>query len=129
MERPSHLVGFMPHMHNRGKRQCLEAIYPDMRVEQLNCVNYDFNWQIVYNYADDVAPLLPAGTILHVISWHDNSANNVWNPDPRSWVGYGERSTEDMARAWLDFYYMSEAEFQAEVAERKSQKPGLTSQR
>ena len=45
-----------------------------MRVEQLNCVNYDFNWQIVYNYADDVAPLLPAGTIMHVISWHDNSA-------------------------------------------------------
>ncbi|MBI3494185.1 MAG: cytochrome c, partial [Acidobacteria bacterium] len=74
MEKPSHLVGFMPHMHNRGKRQCLEAIYPDMRVEQLNCVNYDFNWQIVYNYTDDVAPLLPAGTIMHFISWHDNSA-------------------------------------------------------
>ena len=80
MEKPSHLVGFMPHMHNRGKRQCLEAIYPDMHVEQLNCVNYDFNWQIVYNYADDVAPLLPAGTIMHVISWHDNSAGQQVQP-------------------------------------------------
>ena len=29
MEKPSRLVGFMPHMHNRGKRQCLEAIYPE----------------------------------------------------------------------------------------------------
>ena len=27
---PARLVGFMPHMHNRGKRQCLEAIYPNM---------------------------------------------------------------------------------------------------
>jgi hypothetical protein len=130
MEKPARLTAYQPHMHNRGKAQCIEAIYPDMRVEQLNCVNrYNCGWQIVYNYADDVAPLLPAGTILHVISWHDNSANNVWNPDPRSWVGYGERSTEDMSRAWLDFYYMSDDEFKAEVAERNSQKLNLTSQR
>jgi len=130
MERPARLTAYQPHMHNRGKAQCIEAIYPDMRVEQLNCVNrYNFGWQIVYNYADDVAPLLPARTILHVISWHDNSANNLWNPDPRSWVGYGERSTEDMARAWLDFYYMSDDEFKAEVAARNAQKVNLTSQR
>ncbi len=120
MERPARLIGFMPHMHNRGKKQCLEAIYPDMHVEQLNCVNYDFNWQIVYNYADDVAPLLPAGTIMHVISWHDNSVANKYNPDPRNWVGFGNRTTDDMSRHWLTFYYMSEDEFKAEVAERNA---------
>jgi hypothetical protein len=118
MDRPARLVGFMPHMHNRGKRQCLEAIYPNMAVEQLNCVNYDFNWQIVYNYADDVAPLLPAGTIMHVISWHDNSAGNKHNPDARNWVGFGNRTTDDMARHWLTYYYMSDDEFKAEQAER-----------
>jgi hypothetical protein len=122
MERPARLIGFMPHMHNRGKKQCLEAIYPDMHVEQLNCVNYDFNWQIVYNYADDVAPLLPAGTIMHVISWHDNSAANKYNPDPRNWVGFGNRTTDDMSRHWLTFYYMSDDEFKAEVAERTAMK-------
>jgi hypothetical protein len=122
MEKPSHLVGFMPHMHNRGKRQCLEAIYPDMHVEQLNCVNYDFNWQIVYNYADDVAPLLPAGTIMHVISWHDNSAANKYNPDPRNWVGFGNRTTDDMSRHWLTFYPMTDEEFKAEVADRAARK-------
>lgn len=120
LEKPTHLVGFMPHMHNRGKRQCLEAIYPDMHVEQLNCVNYDFNWQIVYNYADDVAPLLPAGTIMHVISWHDNSAANKYNPDPRNWVGFGNRTTDDMSRHWLTFYTMTDEEFKAEVAQRAS---------
>ncbi len=128
MEKPSHLVGFMPHMHNRGKRQCLEAIYPDMHVEQLNCVNYDFNWQIVYNYADEVAPLLPGGTIMHVISWHDNSAANKYNPDPRNWVGFGNRTTDDMSRHWLTFYPMTDEEFKAEVAARNALKAKSTSQ-
>ena len=128
MERPARLAGFMPHMHNRGKRQCLEAIYPNMVVEQFNCVNYDFNWQIVYNYADDVAPLLPAGTIMHVISWHDNSAGNKNNPDPRNWVGFGNRTTDDMARHWLTYYYMTDEEFKAELAQRSRLKANGTSQ-
>ena len=33
------------------------ADLPGQQDEQLNCVNYDFNWHIVYDYADDVAPL------------------------------------------------------------------------
>ena len=127
MEKPARLVGFMPHLHNRGKRQCLEAIYPNMAIEQLNCVNYDFQWQIVYNYADEVAPLLPAGTIMHVTSWHDNSVANRNNPDPRNWVGFGNRTTDDMARHWLTYYYMTDEEFAAEVAERKSKRT-VTSQ-
>jgi hypothetical protein len=119
-DKNARLVGFMPHMHNRGKRQCIEAIYPNMQVEQFNCVNYDFQWQIVYNYADDVAPLLPAGTIVHVISWHDNSVANKYNPDPRNWVGFGNRTTDDMSRHWLTYYTMSDEEFKAEQAERSA---------
>jgi hypothetical protein len=34
-----------------------------------------------------------------------------------------------MSRAWLNFYYMSDEEFKAEVAARNAQKPKLTSQR
>ena len=130
LEKPARLTGFQPHMHNRGKAECLEAIYPNMTVEQISCVNrYNFGWQIVYNYEDDVTPLLPAGTILHVTTWHDNSTKNPWNPDPRAWVGYGERTSDDMSRAWLNFYYLTEEEFQAEVAARNAKKLKLTSQR
>ena len=32
VDRPARLTSFMPHMHNRGKRQCVEAIYPNMIV-------------------------------------------------------------------------------------------------
>jgi len=122
MDRPARLTGFMPHMHNRGKRQCIEAIFPNMATEQFNCVNYDFQWQIVYDYTDDIAPLLPAGTIIHVTSWHDNSTANRNNPDPRNWVGFGNRTTDDMARHWLTFYYMSDEEFKAELAERNAKR-------
>jgi hypothetical protein len=117
-EKPARLVSFMPHAHNRGQRQCLELIYPNMSIDQLNCVNYDFNWQIVYNYQDDAAPLVPAGTILHLITWHDNSAGNRNNPDPRNWVGFGNRTTDDMARHWITYYNMTEEELKAEMAER-----------
>jgi hypothetical protein len=127
-EKPTRLVSFMPHAHNRGKRQCLEVIYPNMSIDQLNCVNYDFNWQIVYNYADDVAPLLPAGTILHLITWHDNSAGNRNNPDPRNWVGFGNRTTDDMARHWITYYTMTEDELKAENAERNAKKNPTTNQ-
>ena len=129
-DKPAKLTGFMPHMHNRGKAECIEAIYPNMRIETLNCVNrFNFGWQITYNYRDDAAPLLPAGTILHVINWHDNSRKNPWNPDPRNWVGYGERTNDEMSKAWINFYYMTDSEFQSESAARTAKQTKLTSLR
>jgi len=45
MKNPPHLVGFMPHMHNRGKRQCLERLSTAGRALKLR--QHDFNWQNV----------------------------------------------------------------------------------
>jgi hypothetical protein len=121
-QKAARLTGFMPHMHNRGKAECIEAIYPDMRVEQFNCVSkFNFAWQTTYNYTDEVAPLLPAGTILHVINWHDNSVMNRWNPDPRNWVGYGERTNDEMSKSWINFYYMTEDEYRTELKKYEAQ--------
>lgn len=129
MEKPARLLSIQPHMHDRGKAECIEAIYPNMQVRQLNCVNrFNNNWQIVYTYADDAAPLLPAGTILHVINWHDNSSKNPRDPDPRNWVGYGERTIDDMSKAWINFYYMSDTEFQEQVAARRAKEAKSTSE-
>ena len=130
LEKPVRILSFQPHMHDRGKAECVEAIYPNMRVKQLNCVNrFNNEWQIVYTYADDVAPLLPAGTILHIINWHDNSTKNPRNPDARNWVGYGERTIDDMSKIWINYYYLSDEEFNAEVAARNAKAAKLTSQR
>jgi hypothetical protein len=130
LPRAAVLSAFQPHMHNRGKAMCMEAIYPDIRAdsarpgpartETINCVsNYQFGWHITYPYADDVAPILPAGTIIHVTSWHDNTAANKYNPNPRNWVGYGQRTIDEMSFAWVSLFYIDDAEYQQRVNERK----------
>jgi hypothetical protein len=121
LPKPARLVGFQPHMHIRGKEQCLEAIHLDGEREMLSCVDkWDFNWHIMYTYADDVTPLLPAGTMLHLISIHDNTAGNRRNPDPTIWVGWGQRSIDDMAAAHINTEFLTEEDYQQQVAERKA---------
>jgi hypothetical protein len=130
LPRAAVLSAFQPHMHNRGKAMCMEAIYPDIRAdsarpgpartETLNCVsNYQFGWHITYPYADDVAPVLPAGTIVHITAWHDNTPSNKYNPNPRNWVGYGQRTIDEMSFAWVSLFYIDENEYQERVAARK----------
>ena len=109
---------YQPHLHNRGKRQCLEAILPDGRVMTINCVNWNFGWHIAYHYETDTQPLLPKGTVLHIISWHDNTSANKWNPDPRNWVGYGQRSSDDMSFAHISWYALDDQDFDRQVKER-----------
>ena len=123
------ITSFQPHLHNRGKAQCMEAIYPDGKVEQLNCVNnYQFGWHIVYNYTDDIQPLLPAGTMLHVISWHNNTASNRYNPDPKNWVGFGQRSIDDMSFAWVNYIWLTDEDFKTQVEQRKAKGNTQTTQ-
>lgn len=122
LTKPAVLTGFQPHMHIRGRRMCLEAIRPSGQIETLSCTKVDFGWHIVYNYREGVQPLLEAGTILHVIGWHDNSSANRWNPDPKNWAGFGNRSIDDMAFSWTSYFYVSEEEFKQRVEVRKAQR-------
>ena len=115
---PTQVTGFQPHMHIRGDRMCVEAIYPSGRIETLSCTGHNFGWHIVYNYADQEAPLLPAGTILHVMGWHNNTATNRYNPDPKNWVGFGNRSIDDMSFAWMSFYHMPQEDYERRLEER-----------
>jgi len=129
LPQPALVASFQPHMHNRGKAMCMEVIYPDTatntarpgpaRTETLSCVsNYQFGWHITYPYKDEVAPLLPAGTIIHITSWHDNSANNKYNPNPRNWVGYGQRSIDEMSFAWVTLTYLEKNDYEQRVQAR-----------
>ena len=131
-EQAARLLAFQPHMHNLGKRQCLEAIYPPSKQaafsrnggtksEVLSCVDrFNFGWVRAYTYADDVAPVVPAGTILHMISWHNNSPTNKINYDPTNWIGFGNRTIDDMAHMWLNYYNVDENDFKARVEARKA---------
>jgi len=128
LPRPARIDAFQPHMHMRGKGLTVEAIDPTTnRTQILSSVDhFDFNWHINYVYADDEAPLLPAGTVLHLIGIHDNTSANRRNPDPSMWAGFGERSVDDMLQVWLDIVYLDDAEFNRLVDIRKG-KPSSTS--
>lgn len=121
MPAPARIENFQPHMHMRGKAMTMEAVYPDGRKELLSAVNnFQWKWHVNYVYADGAAPLLPKGTMLVFTAWHDNTAANPNNPDPKQWVGWGDRTVDEMAHAWVDVTYLEQAEFDTLVAERKA---------
>ncbi|MCA0376800.1 MAG: hypothetical protein LCH84_14200 [Gemmatimonadetes bacterium] len=121
MPAPGRLENFQPHMHMRGKAMALEVVYPDGRSEVISQVsNFQWNWHINYVYTTDAAPLLPKGTTLIFTAWHDNTAANPNNPDPAQWVGWGDRTVDEMAHNWIDVTYLEQAEFDKLVAERKA---------
>jgi hypothetical protein len=128
MRQAGRVENFQPHMHLRGKAMAMEAILPNGSTQMLSYVNnFQFNWHVNYVYAEDAAPLLPKGTILRITAWHDNTASNKSNPDPNQWVGWGDRTVDEMAHAWVNITYMSDEDYQAELAKRKQNAPRPTS--
>ena len=132
LAKAARITAFQPHMHMLGTYQCLELIYPwpgwTAQSETVSCANFDYNWHLVYNYEDDVAPIVPAGTILHIISWHDNTEANRANPDPKNWTGDGGRTIDEMGFAWIGWYDLTDEEYEAELAARKARQGAATNQ-
>jgi hypothetical protein len=114
------IVSFEPHLHAPGDRMCLEAIW-GYNIQTLTCVGYDHNWVRGYDYADDSAPLLPKGTILHIIGYMDNSPSNKNIPDPRNWQGSGNRSVANMFIDLGQRVSLTDEQFQEEMARRREQ--------
>ena len=103
----------------RGKAMQVEAILPNGTNQIVSYVgNFNFNWMTNYIYDDDAAPVFPKGTIIHVSAWYDNTKANKFNPDPDQWVGYGDRTVDEMAHAWMNVVYLDDNEYKALLAER-----------
>jgi hypothetical protein len=112
------LTTFEPHMHMSGKRMCYEAIYPDGARQMLNCASYNHNWVKVYIYEEDAAPILPAGTMLHVVAWYNNSPSNRNTIETRNWKGWGMRTFDDMFSLIEKITWLTDDQYKAELAAR-----------
>lgn len=64
--------------------------------------HYDFNWQLVYRYAEPVS--IPRGSRLTYTAWYDNSDKNPANPDPTKPVRWGPQTYEEMHLGYLEYY-------------------------
>ena len=78
--------------------------------------SYHFNWQHRYVLAEPLR--VPAGTKLVVRAAFDNSERNPANPDPTSWVRYGEQTFEEMLFGYFLYRDLDEITSARSVAER-----------
>jgi hypothetical protein len=124
LKQAAQLENFQPHMHLRGKAMAVEAILPDGTIQPVSYVgNFNFNWMTNYIYADDAAPVFPKGTMIHVTAWYDNTTANPNNPDPDQWVGFGDRTVDEMGHAWMNVTYISDEDYSAWAAQHKKNAP------
>ena len=115
------ITNFQPHFHLRGKAMEVKAILPDGSTQVVSYVGkFNFNWMTNYIYADDAAQAFPKGTVIQVSAWYDNTKNNPNNPDPDQWVGYGDRTVDEMAHAWMNVVYLTDAEYKEWQDKRKA---------
>ena len=118
LERHTKLISYEPHLHAPGQRMCLEAIWGSM-AETLSCTGYDHSWVRTYNYADDYQPLLPKGTIMHIIGYMDNTTANPNVLYPENWMGGGNRSVANMFLELGVRVGLTDEQFVEEMAERR----------
>jgi Copper type II ascorbate-dependent monooxygenase, C-terminal domain/EF hand len=100
------LMGFLPHMHLRGKAARYELIQDDLTSVLLEVPRYDFNWQLLYRYRQPI-PVSP-GDEIRFTSWYDNSENNPANPDPTQDVRWGDQTDEEMQVGYVEYYVPGE---------------------
>ncbi|MBI2421193.1 MAG: redoxin domain-containing protein [Candidatus Hydrogenedentes bacterium] len=102
VKQDSMLYSMTPHMHFRGSRMRYDAHFPDGTSKTLlSVVNYDFNWQHLYELAEPV--FLPQGTKIECVGAFDNSVRNEFNPNPDDTVEFGQQSWEEMYIGYIAY--------------------------
>ena len=120
-DHPVRIDSFQPHGHLRMNAASLEVFYPDTgRTEQISQISkWSATWHHSHIYDPEVAPLLPAGAVLVIKQWYDNTADNPNNPDPDQWVYGGSRTGDEMSHAWIAITHLDDEGFAELAAERK----------
>jgi len=121
-DHPVRIDSFQPHGHLRMNAASFEIFYPDTgRTEQISQIsNWSATWHHSHIYEPDVAPLLPAGAVLVIKQWYDNTADNPNNPDPDQWVYGGSRTGDEMSHAWIAVTHLDQQGYEQLVAEREA---------
>ena len=119
-DHPVRVDSFQPHGHLRLTAMSLEIFYTETgRRDMVSMIsNWNPGWHLSHIYEDDVAPLVPAGAVLVLTGWYDNTVNNPHNPDPDQWVGTGQRTADEMSHAWIAVTHLDEEGYEQLVAGR-----------
>ena len=102
----SRVIGFLPHMHLRGKDFIYTAHLPDKSAGHseilLSVPRYDFAWQNYYWLTEP--KLLPQGTTIECVAHFDNSAANraLTDEQTKQAVRWGDQTWEEMMIGYID---------------------------
>ena len=120
-DHPVRLDSWQPHGHLRMTGMALEIFNPQTGGREMISMvsNWHPGWHLSHIYEDDVAPLVPAGAVLILTAWYDNTANNRHNPDPDQWVGTGQRTADEMSHAWIAVTHLDQEAYDRTVATRR----------
>jgi len=121
-DHPVRIDSFQPHGHLRLRSASLEILYPETgRVETISMIsNWSAVWHQSHIYESDAAPLVPAGAVLIMKQWYDNTENNPNVQDPDLWVDAGSRTADEMTHAWIAVTHLDEEGYQRLLEERKA---------
>lgn len=119
-DHPVRIDSFQPHGHLRMRAASLEIYYPETgRTEQISQIsNWSATWHHSHLYERDAAPLLPAGAVLVIKQWYDNTAENPNNPDADQWVYGGSRTGDEMSHAWIAVTHLNEEGYEELLTQR-----------
>ena len=125
-DHPVRLDSFQPHGHLRMNAASLEIFYPETgRTEPVSQIsNWSATWHHSHLYAPEVAPLIPAGAVIILKQWYDNTVDNPNNPDPDMWVMGGSRTGDEMTHAWLAITHLDEEGYNKLLEERNEKDTG-----
>lgn len=121
-DHPVRIDSWQPHLHLRGVAMSMEVFNPatGKRETLSQASNWNAGWNHSHTYEDGFQPLIPAGSMIILTSWYDNTANNPRNPDPDQWVGAGQRTTDEMSHAWIAVTHLDDEGYQKLSAEREA---------
>jgi hypothetical protein len=121
-DHPVRLDSFQPHGHLRMNAASLEIFYPETgRTEQISQVSkWSATWHHSHLYDPDYAPLIPAGAVIVLKQWYDNTSDNPNNPDPDMWVMGGSRTGDEMTHAWLAITHLDDEGYVLEKARQET---------
>ncbi|MEZ5518456.1 MAG: hypothetical protein R3F41_13435 [Gammaproteobacteria bacterium] len=119
-DHPVRIDSWQPHMHLRGVAMTMEVFYPETGRREVisQASNWNAGWNHSHTYEEGYQPLLPAGAVIILTAWHDNTADNPRNPDPDQWVGAGQRTTDEMSHAWIAITHLDEKGYEEQLTQR-----------
>ncbi|MEX2049500.1 MAG: cytochrome c [Gemmatimonadota bacterium] len=120
-DHPVRIDSFQPHGHLRLRSASLEILYPETgRIDVISMVsNWSAVWHQSHIYGNDSAPVVPAGAVLIIKQWYDNTENNPNVIDADMWVDGGSRTADEMSHSWIAVTHLDEEGYQ-ELLEQRS---------